>query len=118
MNDQQIEFAVDRKNLYREESITDLKVGSIRLLKPVRLDGSDDSSRDQIFIGHTQIMTPQGMIPLQARLTSKTLEAALDEFPNAMQQALAKMIEEVKRMQQEEANRPNRDDSRIIVPGR
>lgn len=118
MNDQQIEFVVDTKNLYREESITDLKVGSIRLLKPIKLDGTDDSGREEIFIGHTQIMTPQGMIPLQARLTSKTLETALAEFPNAMQQALSKMIEEVKKMQQEESNQPRQDDSRIIVPGR
>ncbi|MCJ7771626.1 MAG: cytoplasmic protein [Desulfobacterales bacterium] len=113
-----MEFVIDKKNLYREESITDLKVGSIRLLKPIKLDGSDDSGREDIFIGHTQIMTPQGMIPLQARLTSKTLEKALGEFPNAMQQALERMIEEVKKMQQEEANQPKKDDSRIIVPGR
>lgn len=118
MNDQQIDFTVDDKNLYKEESITDLKAGSIRLLKPIQLDGSDDSGREVIFIGHTQIMTPQGSIPLQAKLTSNTLEAAIKEFPNAMQQALEKMVEEVKRMQQEEANRPQQDDSRIIVPGR
>ena len=118
MNDQQIDFSVDKKNLYKEESITDLKAGSIRLLKPVKLDGSDDKSRKQIFIGHTQIMTPQGMIPLQAKLDAKNLEGAIKDFPNAMQQALERMIEEVKRMQQEEANRPKQDDSRIIVPGR
>lgn len=118
MNDQQIELNVDKKNLYKEESITDLKVGSIRLLKPIKIDGSDDSGREEIYIGNTQIMTPQGMIPLQARLNAKTLDTAIDEFPNAMQQALAKMIEEVKKMQEEEAKKPNQDDSRIIVPGR
>ena len=90
----------------------------MRLLKPIKIDGSDDSGRDQIYIGHTQIMTPQGMIPLQSRLTAKTLEAAIDEFPGAMQQALAKMVEEVKKMQEEEAKKPSQDDSRIIVPGR
>ncbi|MBW1848525.1 MAG: cytoplasmic protein, partial [Deltaproteobacteria bacterium] len=31
MNDQQIDFTVDEKKLYKEESITDLKAGSIRL---------------------------------------------------------------------------------------
>jgi hypothetical protein len=118
MSNQQIEFTVDRNSLYREESLTDLKAGSIRILKPVKLDGSDDESREDIFIGHTQIMSPQGMIPLQARLSANTLDAALDEFPGAMQQALAQMIEEVKKMQQEEASRPQQDDSRIILPGR
>jgi len=118
MNDQQIELTVDKKNLYREESISDLKVGSIRILKPVHIDGSVDSSREEIFVGNTQIMTPQGMIPLQAKLNAKTLEKAIDEFPNAMQQALTKMIEEVKRMQEQESKSPKQDDSRIIMPGR
>lgn len=118
MNNQQIEFDVDRENLYKEESLTDLKAGSIRILKPIKLDGSADSSREEIYVAHTQIMSPQGMIPLQARLTANTLEGALDEFPGAMQQALAQMIEEVKKMQQEEANRPQQGDSRIILPGR
>jgi len=118
MNDQQLELNIDKKNLYREESITDLKVGSIRVLKPIKIDGSDDSGREEIFVGNTQIMTPQGAIPLQAKLSAKTLEAAMDEFPGAMQQALAQMVEEVKKMQEEEAKRPKQDDSRIIVPGR
>lgn len=118
MNDQQIDFTVDKTNLYREESITDMKAGSIRFLKPIKTDGTDDTGRDVIFIGHTQIMTPQGMIPLQARLTAKTMEAAMDEFPGAMQQALSKMIEEVRKMQQEEAKQSRQDDSRIVVPGR
>ena len=118
MNEQQMELTVDKNNLYKEESVTDLKVGSIRVLKPVTIDGSEDSGREEIFIGNTQIMTPQGMIPLQSKLNAKTLEAAIDEFPGAMQQALAKMVDEVKKMQEEEAKRPKQDDSRIIVPGR
>jgi hypothetical protein len=118
MNDQQIEFAVDKENLYKEESLTDMKAGSIRILKPIKLDGSEDSGREEIYIAHTQIMSPQGMIPLQAKLTANTLEGAIDEFPEAMQQALAQMVEEVKKMQQEEAGRPQQDDSRIIMPGR
>jgi len=34
------EFSIDRSNLYIEESFTDLKVGTIKRLKPVRADGS------------------------------------------------------------------------------
>ena len=35
-----IEFNLDPKNLYLEENITDLKIGSIRRLVPVNADGS------------------------------------------------------------------------------
>ena len=65
---EQIDFSVDKSNLYREEAITDLKVASIRRMIPVTADGKDDPSRSPLFYGHTQILTPQGPLPLQARL--------------------------------------------------
>ena len=67
-NSQDIDFTVDQDNLFREEAITDLKVASIRRLVPVKPDGSDDPGRTPIFMGHSQIMTPEGPLPLQARL--------------------------------------------------
>lgn len=109
-----IDFTVDKNNLYREESITDLKVASIRKLVPVKTDGSEDTTRSPIFVGHTQLMTPEGPLPLQAKLQANTLEEAMAEFPNAMQAALAEMVEEVRKMQQQQA----KNESRIIVPGR
>ena len=114
---EQIDFTVDRDNLYREESITDLKVASIRRLVPVSADGGDDPSRTPIFLGHTQIITPQGPLPLQARLMANNLQEAMDAFPAAMEQEMAKMIEQIRKMQEEEQKK-QRDDSRIIVPGR
>ena len=33
---------MDAANLYREESYTDLKAGTMRKLVPVKADGSDD----------------------------------------------------------------------------
>ncbi|WP_319525347.1 cytoplasmic protein [uncultured Desulfosarcina sp.] len=114
---EQIDFTVDRKNLYREESITDLKVASIRRMVPVTESGDDDPSRTPIFLGHTQILTPQGPLPLQARLMANNLQEAMDAFPAAMEQEMAQMIEQLRKMQEEE-QRKQRDDSRIIVPGR
>lgn len=115
--DQQIDFTVDRNNLYREESITDLKVASIRRLIPVKADGSDDPSRQTIFVGSTQLMSPEGPLPLQAKLEANTFDEAMDVFPAAMQQALGEVIENIRQMQQERQTQ-QRDDSRIIVPGR
>jgi hypothetical protein len=117
MNDQ-IDFTVARDNLYREDSITDLKSASIRCLTPVKSDGAIDGSRKKIFVGHTQLMSPQGMVPLQAKLEASTLEEAMDKFPAAMQKAMDEMIENVRRMHQEQERMRKGNESRIIVPGR
>ena len=114
---QQIDFTVDKKNLYREESITDIKVASIRRLIPINPDGTDDQSRTAIYVGHTQLMSPEGPIPIQAKLPANKLEEAIDTFPEAMQQALAEVIESIKKAQREQELKGG-DDSRIIVPGR
>jgi len=118
MANNQIDFTVDKKNLYREENILDMKTASIRCLTPIKPDGTEDDSREKIFVGHTQLMSPQGAIPLSAPLDASTLEEAMDHFPEAMEQAMAEMIEEVKKMQREQELSIQRGDSRIIVPGR
>lgn len=112
-----IDFTVDKDNLYREEALTDLKVASIRRLVPVNIDGSDDPSRTPLFYGSTQLMTPEGPLPIQAQLQANNLDEAFVEFPNAMQAALDDMIEKLQKMQNEQRLK-KQDDSRIIVPGR
>ncbi len=110
-----IDFSVDKKNLYREESITDLKIASIRKLIPVHLDGSEDKSRNTIFLGSTQLGTPQGPLPIQAKLDATTFEEALDLFPKAMELETKKMVENFKRLQEQQKKT---EPSRIIVPGK
>jgi hypothetical protein len=121
---QQVDFTVDKTNLYREESITDLKVASIRRMVPVLPDGSEDTSRTAIFIGQTQLMSPEGPLPIQANLEAADLEDAIAKFPDAMQKSLNEVIEQVRQYQarQQQQGRtvatPRDTDSRIIVPGR
>ena len=118
MNAQEtIDFTVDQSNLYREESITDLKVASIRRMVPVTVDGEDDPSRSPVFFGHTQIITPQGPLPLQAKLMANNMKEAIDAFPDAMEKEMTVMVEQLRKMQAAEEKKRN-DDSRIIVPGR
>ena len=113
-----IDFKVDKNNLYREESFTDLKVGAVRRLVPVSPDGSDDKTRKPIFVGHTTIMSPNGPVPIQNVIKAKELQQALKKFPEAMQEALERLVEEVKQMQEKEQSPIQQNDSRIIVPGR
>jgi len=116
-NSQDIDFTVDQSNLFREEAITDLKVASIRRLVPIKPDGTEDPSRVPIFMGQTQVMTPEGPLPVQARLQANNLSEAYAVFPDAMQQALSDMIQQLQEMYRQEKAK-KRDDSRIIVPGR
>jgi hypothetical protein len=108
---EKLNFNVDPNNLYVEEGFTDLKVASIRRLVPVNVDGTPDPSRTPIFVGTTQVLTPEGPLPIQAPLMANNLKEAVDVFADSMKNAVREMMQEAKRMKQEEA-------SRIIVPGR
>ncbi|WP_300464746.1 cytoplasmic protein [Desulfobacula sp.] len=112
-----LDFVVDKKNLYREESVTDLKIANIQRMVPVHVDGSEDTSREPIFLGRTQLSTPQGPIPIQAILEAKTLEDAMDLFPKAMEAETQKVVESFKQMQAQQAQQKKAEQSRIIVPG-
>ena len=104
------EIQVDKSNLYREESYSDLKVASIRRLTPVREDGSEDPDRDTLFIGETTLMSQRGPLPVQAPIEAKTLAEAFEKFPEAVNAAVDNLIEQAKEIQRQEA-------SRIVVPG-
>ena len=103
------DIKVDAANLYTEETITDLKVGHIRKLIPIKADGSVDESREAIYTGSTNIMTPGGALPIQGDIEAKTLEEAIENFPKAINAAVEKLKADMLRMQQEQA-------SQIITP--
>lgn len=116
MADKDIDFTVDKDNLYKEENMTDLKTASIRCLSPINVDGTPDDKRPKIFVGHTQLMSPQGPVPIQARLNATTMEEAMASFPPAMEQAMAEMIENVKKMHEEQEKANQKNDSGLILP--
>jgi hypothetical protein len=103
------DIQVDAANLYKEEAISDLKVGHIRKLTPIKPDGSVDESRDAIFTASTNIMTPGGALPIQGEIEAKTLEEAVENFPKAINEAVEKLKADMLKMQQEQA-------SQIITP--
>ena len=113
-----IEFKMDRSNLYREESFTDLKSGTIKRLTPVKSDGSEDKSRKTMFVGHTSILTPNGPLPIQNAIPAKDLQQAIKKFPEVMEQAMDQLIEEVKKYQEQERSRIQKPASGLIIPGR
>ena len=116
-----IDFSIDRSNLYKEESFTDLKVGNIRRLIPIKPDGSEDKTRNTIFVGQTNLMTPNGPLPIQGVIRAKELQQAVKRFPEAMEVAVERMMEEAQKMKDQQGSEiitKQKEDSRIIIPGR
>jgi len=103
------EMKIDQNNLYHEETFSDLKVGWIRRLTPVRPDGSRDNKRKPLYIGQTQLMTPQGPIPIQCEIPAKTLPDAIAKWSEAMESTMQKVMERAMEMQRQA-------ESRIIKP--
>lgn len=104
------EIRVDASNLYREEVFTDLRVATIRKLVPVRADGSQDDSRTCLFSGQTNLMSQAGPLPVECPIDASTLEEAIAKFPEAIKEAVDRLVEEAKEIRRREA-------SRIVVPG-
>lgn len=104
------DIRLDPNGLYREETFTDLRAGSIRRLVPVTKDGADDPGRPALYEGHASLMTQRGPLPLQFPIDVRSLDEALAKFPELAKQALSETLEELRRLQREAA-------SQIVVPG-
>jgi hypothetical protein len=105
----QQDIRMDAGHLCREEVFTDSRVGTIRRLTPVTVNGDDDPSRAVEYIGSTQIMTPAGALPLTFELPGDSLEAAIEGFGAAAREAVERTMEELKELQRQAA-------SQIVVP--
>jgi hypothetical protein len=104
------DIAMDKANLYREEVITDLRVGSIQVFTPVKTDGSPDPARKPLFSGEAQIMGPSGPLPIRTKIEAASLDEALEKFPAAIDQAVKEVVEQIRELQRQEM-------SRIVTPG-
>ncbi len=104
------EIQMESENLYREETYTDRRVGSLQILTPVNSDGTDDSTRQQLYVGQTQILTPAGALPLSFELEATTMKEAIEKFGEGAKVALSEAMQRLEEMRREAS-------SSIIVPG-
>ena len=100
---------MDATQVYREEIFTDRKVGTIRRMTPVTLDGAVDSTRPVIFVGQAQVMTPMGAVPISFELDADTLAAAVEKFGATAEQAVQQTMRELQEMRREQA-------SSLVIP--
>lgn len=106
----QPDIAMDSTNLYREESFTDRRIGTIQRLVPITTDGSPDASRAIVFVGQTQVLTPAGALPLTFEIEAASLNEAIDRFGDGAKEALEDTMQRLEEMRRDAA-------SSIIVPG-
>lgn len=112
MNDQQdrnSEVTMDPNNLYREESMTDRRVGSIRILYPIDSAGNDDNNRAVLYVGQAQMMTPMGAVPLSFEIEAESIAEAVAGFAEAANRAVENTAKELQELRREQA-------SSIVVP--
>jgi len=100
---------MDPKSLYREEIITDRKVGTIRMLTPVKKDGTTDASRAVIYIGEAQLLTSVGTLPINFELEARSLEEAVAKFAGTAKEAVERTMKDLQELRRQAA-------SSIVVP--
>ena len=103
------EAKMDSASLYREEIITDRKVGTIRMMTPLKGDGTTDAKRAVVFMGEAQIMTGAGPLPINFEIEAKTLTEAVDKFGPAAKEAIERTVRELQELRRQAA-------SSIVVP--
>ncbi len=103
------EATMDAASLYREEIITDRKIGTIRLMVPVRSDGSPDPSRLTIYTGDAQIMTNMGPLPVSFDIEAKDLAEAVARYGEAAKAGIERTMRELQELRRQQS-------SGLIVP--
>jgi hypothetical protein len=103
------ELRMNAADLYREETFTDRKVGTIRRLTPVTIDGSPDNGRQVIYVGQAQLLTPVGAVPLTFEISARSFAEAIEKFSDAAKVAVDHTVEELQELRREAA-------SSIVLP--
>ena len=103
------EAKMDPATLYREELITDRKVGTVRMLTPIKTDGTTDAARPVIYMGEAQILTGAGPLPIGFEIEAKSLTEAVDKFAPAAKEAIERTVRDLQEMRRQAA-------SSIVVP--
>jgi hypothetical protein len=100
---------MDSESLYREDIVTDRKVGTIRMLTPLKSDGTTDTTRPVLYMGEAQIMTGAGPLPISFEIEVSTLAEAVEQFGDAAKDAIEKTVRDLQELRRQQA-------SSIVVP--
>jgi hypothetical protein len=104
-----VDFKMDATGVYREDVYTDRKVGTVRVLRPVKSDGKEDISRAALYVGETQILTPMGALPVTFEIQAVSLQEAIANYGAAAKEGVDNAIKELQELRRQSA-------SSIVVP--
>ena len=108
-NERSPDATMDPAALYREEIYTDRRVGTLRVLLPVKRDGSPDPGRKTVYTGEAQILTNAGPLPINFEIDATSLEDAAQKFGGAAKEAIERTMRELQELRRQAA-------SSIVVP--
>jgi hypothetical protein len=100
---------MDAASLYREEIYTDRKVGTLRVLVPVRDDGSADATRPTIYQGEAQLMTNVGPLPISFDIEAGSLAEAVSRYAEATKAGVDRAMRELQELRRQAS-------SSIVIP--
>ncbi|HEV8586967.1 MAG TPA: hypothetical protein VGT02_18555 [Methylomirabilota bacterium] len=100
---------MDATNLYREDVVTDRRVGTLRVLTPVKTDGTTDPGRPVLYVGEAQLLTQAGLLPLVFEIDATSLADAIEKFAAGATAAIERTRRELEELRREAA-------SQIVVP--
>ncbi|GIK86208.1 MAG: hypothetical protein KJ018_11350 [Burkholderiales bacterium] len=103
------EPTMDPRELYREEIYTDRKLGTLRVMQPVRTDGSPDATRATLYIGEAQLMTNMGPLPISFEIEATSLADAVARYGDAAKVGVEQTLRELQEMRRQAS-------SSLIVP--
>ena len=103
------DMTMDAASLYREEIYTDRKVGTLRVLQPVKSDGSPDTLRKTVYQGEAQLMTNMGPLPISFDVPAVSLSEAVAKYAEAAKEGVAHAMRELAEMRRQAS-------SSIVIP--
>jgi hypothetical protein len=101
---------MDPTSLYREEIYTDRAAGTLRVMVPVKTDGSPDATRQTLYIGEAQILTNMGPLPISFEVEANNLADAVAAYGEAAKAGVERAVHELQELRRQAS-------SSIVLPG-
>jgi hypothetical protein len=101
--------AMDDTSLYREEIYTDRKIGTLRVLSPVKADGTPDTLRRTVYQGEAQLMTNVGPLPISFDIDADSLADAVAKYAESTKAGIERAMRELQEMRRQQS-------SSIVLP--
>ena len=101
---------MDSTDLWREESITDRRIGTLRVMTPIRADGQPDPARRVSYVGEAQMMTNVGALPISFEVEASSLAEAVSKYGDAAREAFERAMRELQDLRRQAS-------SSLVLPG-